>query len=1548
MKSYFNVPDHINNTNRHLGIEKNVRKNKKEPKAKKKHRVARLKFLNNKRNIEIFQLSIDAMHEYITSLIEYYNNLRIEEEERILNLEAEKQRILEEAEIQKQIDLDNYNKFIVNIQKQLDLIPRYKAHIHKVIYENKLIEEEKKRLEELLLIEKNEKLLNKYKTYFDIINSKKLENIRLAEELENRTRLENEYKKYIKEKKLQENRYQKIYKDAIDINNKIVDDKVNMQKMLDIWGTHIESYNKYSELHEEYLQNLSDEQEALDHEKKINDFKKMFIELNNNVSVILQNINNNKNKLNAIDNEDIVEKNKLSVASVDINKVYTEHFEYALQNMAHLQKDRLEKINQLKIIEEEQKKLLAKKQLEDNNRIKKELEEFNRTLNVKKEEHKKYLEKQKKLHMKRNEEKKIAAKNDLERKAIKLKNDIQQFTESIENFNKYRDIAMREYEEKQHRIQIIKDNKIKEEQQRQLLIETRKKHIELFNNIEETVKEVQMKQIQEINDKYNAYQEEIIKLEKEKQESMKLEQEKTRKAIEKYNTRKQNLIDLENEYNEIILANKINEEKELLTKLEQEEKQKELVANFDQHFTQMKLAKIRAEEIKLQEEAEAIRLQEIKEYEEKLAFDNNIQYYSELIIDNQKQHEIFKTQLEEFKKNEIERLETIKRQEIQNHNEDIVGFSINHVLDLVDFEIETIEYNRTIEKYNNKIQNFHENINLKKLELEKLAQKKIEEEEDERLRLEKEELYLKELKKQQEEDMINQINDMLLEFHINTENHVKYIKLQKEQALQLELEKKEEERIRLLELERLEKEKEKQVLEYYKNHIDKCRESIYNYKEYIEQIEKDKIEKQKAYELSEKIRQEKYKEDLIQKHQILIDKHYKDVKDKKEHILLMQELQLEKERQAELKKRSIIENQKKEQEEMHNKYTEYFSDIIKNTRESYEKLQKDKEEARIQYEIQQQKILEETKKNKEQMFKLSLEKYKAFTEEIEKLKESEEIKLQKQKELEEEYEKEQARIDKQIREDIKKEYKNEIDRFHTILSDLEKHHEEEKIRSENEKMILEAKMLEEQKLLEENNKLLLSKLEEKFQNDIEIMNDNYTAYKEDLKKLEEEERLKLLQEEKIAREKYLKSINEYEDVIKSHNDYISLNKIKIQEAERKKEEDIVRIEKERELEYKKRKLETIKNYETEINNFYLNQKEVINKLQEELINEKEKEHNNRLLDIENEIRDKLKNVDKSEFLKKIDKTINFIKDISDNKENENYINDLKNQYDDSKIVNIDDTFVEDKDIISVTDDKLTFSDFDMYNKYMYNIVPKIIYQTWPTKNLTRNMAWVVNRIKTTHPDFEHHLYDDNDCRKFIREHFNMETLWAFDRLIPGAYKADLWRYCVLYITGGIYLDIKMCPVNGFRFDFLLKSDWFCNDIGLHPGIWQGILVSRPKNPIFKYLIDLVIENVKNEYYGDDPLEVTGPKMMRGLLNRLKVKVDTPLQIKKYLNKKASTLAKREYKVGICINGRECLLEYDEYRQECLRTGVHYNEAWKKNQIYDQRILLDNYLSNGTE
>ena len=89
-------------------------------------------------------------------------------------------------------------------------------------------------------------------------------------------------------------------------------------------------------------------------------------------------------------------------------------------------------------------------------------------------------------------------------------------------------------------------------------------------------------------------------------------------------------------------------------------------------------------------------------------------------------------------------------------------------------------------------------------------------------------------------------------------------------------------------------------------------------------------------------------------------------------------------------------------------------------------------------------------------------------------------------------------------------------------------------------------------------------------------------------------------------------------------------------------------------------------------------------------------------------------------------------------------------------------------------------------KFNYKpIIPLKIFQTWYTKDLPQAMKERVENLKTIHPRFEHFLFDDNDCRQFIQDHFNTDILNAYDKLIPGAYKADLWRCCVLYIHGGI-------------------------------------------------------------------------------------------------------------------------------------------------------------------
>ena len=89
------------------------------------------------------------------------------------------------------------------------------------------------------------------------------------------------------------------------------------------------------------------------------------------------------------------------------------------------------------------------------------------------------------------------------------------------------------------------------------------------------------------------------------------------------------------------------------------------------------------------------------------------------------------------------------------------------------------------------------------------------------------------------------------------------------------------------------------------------------------------------------------------------------------------------------------------------------------------------------------------------------------------------------------------------------------------------------------------------------------------------------------------------------------------------------------------------------------------------------------------------------------------------------------------------------------------------------------------------IIPKKIFQTWQNKELTQSLQDAVSSWKQKNEGWSVQIFDNKDCRNFIATHFSGEVLWAYDQLIPGAYQADLWRYCVLYIEGGVYADIKL-------------------------------------------------------------------------------------------------------------------------------------------------------------
>jgi mannosyltransferase OCH1-like enzyme len=231
-----------------------------------------------------------------------------------------------------------------------------------------------------------------------------------------------------------------------------------------------------------------------------------------------------------------------------------------------------------------------------------------------------------------------------------------------------------------------------------------------------------------------------------------------------------------------------------------------------------------------------------------------------------------------------------------------------------------------------------------------------------------------------------------------------------------------------------------------------------------------------------------------------------------------------------------------------------------------------------------------------------------------------------------------------------------------------------------------------------------------------------------------------------------------------------------------------------------------------------------------------------------------------------------------------------------------------------------------YFKQNYNsVIPLDIYQTWHTKDLPPKMKERVELLKAQNPRFNHHLFDDNDCREFIKTHFKPDVLDAYDRLIPGAYKADLWRYCILYKEGGIYLDIKYSPYNEFKFINLTENEGFVLDLPSGGGIYNALMVCLPGNEILLKAINQIVENVEKKYYGISCLEPTGPMLLEKYFsstykNSLKLKHKAIDYIDNKIIKYDNYIILKGYH-GYC-NERE---KYSKIR--------HYGELWHKKKIY---------------
>lgn len=165
-------------------------------------------------------------------------------------------------------------------------------------------------------------------------------------------------------------------------------------------------------------------------------------------------------------------------------------------------------------------------------------------------------------------------------------------------------------------------------------------------------------------------------------------------------------------------------------------------------------------------------------------------------------------------------------------------------------------------------------------------------------------------------------------------------------------------------------------------------------------------------------------------------------------------------------------------------------------------------------------------------------------------------------------------------------------------------------------------------------------------------------------------------------------------------------------------------------------------------------------------------------------------------------------------------------------------------------------------------IPKIIYQTWKTKNLDQKLQNVIDKIQKLNPDYKIILFDDNDIENWIKENFKNEIILnTFKKIKVGAGKADFWRYLILYMNGGIYLDIDSNitkPLN----ELIKENDMAIISREKNSGtssFVQWCLMFAPKHPILLRAINMCIYNINNKI-SNNLVEITGPVVFTNAVN----------------------------------------------------------------------------------
>ena len=154
-------------------------------------------------------------------------------------------------------------------------------------------------------------------------------------------------------------------------------------------------------------------------------------------------------------------------------------------------------------------------------------------------------------------------------------------------------------------------------------------------------------------------------------------------------------------------------------------------------------------------------------------------------------------------------------------------------------------------------------------------------------------------------------------------------------------------------------------------------------------------------------------------------------------------------------------------------------------------------------------------------------------------------------------------------------------------------------------------------------------------------------------------------------------------------------------------------------------------------------------------------------------------------------------------------------------------------------------------------IPKIVWQTNFTNRCTLPvyLNFLFNRLMT--PSWQYNYVSTEERAVFIKKHADEATYQAYLKLTDGAAQADLWRLVVLYVHGGVYLDIDATLIWPLSLTLKRYHESLFIRVKKNTEITNYFLATKPGTELYRQLIATVVKNINN-YKGEGVYHTTGP------------------------------------------------------------------------------------------